>query len=97
MLDLRGGNQPRGIQYKISRKFFLAHLGEMRGVRTVVAADDKQKIHFDVKQLAQCILALLRRAADGIEEPEILLGQFRSISINNSALNSPLHLLRFPT
>jgi len=95
MLDLAGGNQPGGIEHKISRQFFLAHLGEMRCVRAVVTAHHEQKVQGHVEQLAQCILSFLSRAADCVEEPKILRRHLRPISIDNGSLNSPLHLLGF--
>ena len=95
VFDLVARKKPRGVEHKIGRQFFFAHLGEMRCVRAVVAADDKENIHFDVEQLAQSILSLLRRAADRIEEPKILRRKLGSVSIDDGLSNPPLHLFGF--
>src|SRR5437762_10099134 len=95
VFDLIARKKPRGVEHKIGRQFFFAHLGEMRCVRAVVAANDKENIHLNVEQLAQSILPFLRRAADRIEEPEILLSKLRSVSIKNGLSNPPLHLFGF--
>ena len=55
-----------------------------------------EKIHFDVEELAQRILAFLGCTANGVKEPEVFFRQLRSIPVNNGALNSSLYLLRFP-
>src|SRR5438477_3133318 len=93
MFDLVTRNKPRGVENEVSRQLFFAHLGKMRCVRAVVTANDKQKVHFDIEQLAQRILALLRRAADRIEEPKILRRKLGSISIDNGLSNPTLHFL----
>jgi hypothetical protein len=62
-------------------------------VRAVVTANDEQQIHANIQQFAQCILPLLRSAADRVEEAEILISKFRPVSINNCLTNSALHFL----
>src|SRR5256886_14170483 len=49
MLDFAAGEQARSVQDKIGRQFFLAHFREVRSVRAVVAANDKQNVHFNVE------------------------------------------------
>src|SRR6266566_7894463 len=93
VFDLVARKKARGVEHKIGRQFFFAHLGKMRCVRAIVAANNKQKVHFDVEQLAQSILPLLRRAADRIEKSKILRRKLRSVSINNGLSNPSLHLL----
>ena len=53
------------------REFLFPDFDEVRGVRTVVAADDQQKVERFVEQLKQRILSILRGAADGVEIPEV--------------------------
>ena len=45
----------------------------------------------NIEQFAQRILPFLRGAADRVEETEILLGQLRSVAIDDRLPNSPLH------
>ena len=65
----------------------------MRGVGAVVAADDEQQIHRHVEQFAQRILPFLGRAANGVEEAEILRGQLRAVAIDDRLPNAALHFL----
>ena len=96
MLDLGRRNQPGRVEHEIRGQFFLAHLSEMRCVRAVVTADNKQKVHLDIEELAQCILAFLGCAANGIKEPEVFSRQLGSVPVNNGALNPSLYFLCFP-
>src|SRR5438128_7144681 len=49
MLDFIAREKPRSVQDKIGRQFFLAHFREVRSVRAVVTANNKEQIHFDVE------------------------------------------------
>ena len=73
-------DQPAGVKDEIGRQLFFAHLGQVRGVGAVVAADDQQQIHGHAEQLAQGILPLLRCAADGVKKRKFG-GLFRAVAI----------------
>ena len=67
----------------------------MRRVGAVVTADHEQQIHRHVEQLAQRILPFLRRAANGVEETEIVRRQFRAVAIEDGLSNAALHFFGF--
>jgi len=71
MLDLRGGNQPRGVEHEVGGQFFLTHLGQMRRVRTVV---NRRRLTGDpLARLSNSRNASCRsccRAADCVKEPK---------------------------
>src|SRR5262245_55073296 len=68
----------------------------MRGVRTVVAADDQEQIHRLGEHVAQGVLPLLGCTANRIKKAIRLPGSLRSVAILNRRHDSPLHFFRFP-
>src|SRR5207302_2336790 len=86
---------PGSVSNKIRRQFFLTHLGQMRSIRAVVAADDEKEVHSNIEQLAQRVLPFLGRTADRIKEPEIFRRAFRPVTVDNGLADPALDLFGF--
>ena len=91
--DERGGLHLRGVLDEVGRQHLLAHLGEVRGVRRVVATHHQQQVELRLQQLLQCVLPVLRRATDGVEEAEVLIKLLSAVFLFHRGLEAALHLL----
>jgi hypothetical protein len=84
----RGVDRARGL-HVVGRHALGAQRGERDGIARVVAADDDHDVQRLREELAHGVLALLRRAADRVERPKILLASRRAAR----ALDGPTDFL----
>ena len=81
-----------GIEDEVSGRFFLGHIGQMRGVRAVVAADHQHQVGRGNQHFEQGILPLLGCPANGVENAEVVI---RPVARQHRRTQTPLHLLGF--
>ena len=80
---------------EISRQLGFAHFRQVRRVGGIVAADDQQQIQRFVQQFFQRVLPILRRAANRVEETEMLVDFGLAVFLDHGGLQAALHFLGF--
>src|SRR6185437_1337803 len=84
-----------GVFDEVSRELGFAHFRKMRGVGGIVAADDDEQIHRFTQKLLERVLAVLRGAANRIEETKMISDFSFAIFLNHGVLDAALDFLGF--